>query len=449
MPDAHAPRSAATGRQAILVLVLLSALYVLAAVDRQILAVMVDPIRERFALSDMQLGVLSGSAFALVYAFAAFPAARLADRYRRTTLIAGGLALWSLCTGLFAFARTWWQLFLCRMGLGLGEACLSPMAVSLLADYFPARNLGKAMSIYILAVPVGSGLTGLLGGAMIAGALPGQDGGTFFGALQPWQQLLLLLSGTGFVLLLLFLLLVREPARRRDSHAAAEPAPDHSLAAFGRHLATQAGVYGALALVLLTSAFMFFGVGYWVPSFFTRNVAADGLTAAELLYYWGTIGSVAGALGVLCGGFLLDYLSARHADGMWRTLGLGVVLLGIGFTSFGLVDSQALALALLVPGVFGNGILQAACITTVVKVTPVHMRGQMAALAFLLVNLAGAGLGPVLIAWLGEMVFRGESSLGFAMALLAALASVASLLLLARTAGACRRVCAAVEQERP
>jgi MFS family permease len=444
MPDAHAPRSAATGRQAILVLVLLSALYVLAAVDRQILAVMVDPIRERFALSDTQLGVLSGSAFALIYAFAAFPAARLADRHRRTTMIACGLALWSLCTGLFAFARTWWQLFLCRMGLGLGEACLSPMAVSLLADYFPPHNLGKAMSLYILAVPVGGGLTGLLGGVMLSGALPGQDGAGFFGTAQPWQQLLLLLSGAGFALLLLFILLVREPVRRQDPQATGDDPPDHSFAAFGRHLAAQAGVYGALALVLLTSAFMFFGVGYWVPSFFTRNVAPGGPTAPELLYYWGTIGSVVGALGVLSGGFLLDYLSARHADGMWRTLALGVALLGIGFTSFGLVESQPLALVLLVPGVFGNGILQASAITTIVKVSPAHMRGQTAALAFLLVNLAGAGLGPVLVAWLGETVFGGESGLGYAMALIAALASIASLLLLARTANACRRLCAAV-----
>lgn len=441
MPDAHAPRSTATGWQSIVVLVLLSALYVLAAVDRQVLAVMVDPIRERFALSDTQLGVLSGSAFALVYAFAAFPAARLADRHRRTTFIACGLALWSLCTGLFAFARSWWQLFLCRMGLGLGEACLSPMAVSLLADYFPARNLGKAMAIYILAVPVGNGVTGLLGGAMFAGALPGQDGsGGLFDSLQPWQALLLLLSASGFVLLLLFVLFVREPVRVREPHVASERAPDHSLAAFWRHLSHDIGAYLALAAVMLTSALMYFGVGYWVPTYFTRNAAAGGLTAAEMLYYWGAIGSLAGALGVLSGGFLADHFSARHADGLWRTLGIGVVLLGFGFGSFSLVGAQALALTLLVPGVFGNGILQAAGITAVVKLTPAHMRGQMAALYFLLVNLAGAGFGPVLIAWLGETVFAGASGLGIAMAVTACGMSLASLLLLARTVTACRRM---------
>jgi MFS family permease len=441
MLDAKDPSPPATLRwHALVVLVLLSSIYVLAAVDRQILAVMVDPIRARFALSDTQLALLSGSAFALVYAVAAFPAARLADLYRRTTLIAGGVALWSLCTGFFALARSGWQLLVCRMGVGLGEACLSPVAVSLLADYFPARNLGKAMAVYILAVPVGNGMTGLLGSAMLERELPGQRlASALFGPLQPWQLLLLLLSAAGFVLLVLFLLAVREPPRARTGELAGNP-PDQSLRAFWRHLVADAAVYGALALVMLTSALMYFGVGYWVPSYFTRNLPAGGLSAADLLFYWGLIGTVAGSLGVLAGGFLADNLCARHADGMWRTLGCGTVLLGFGFTSFSLGGSHQMALVLLVPGVFGNGILQAAGITAVLKVTPRHMRGQMAALYFLLVNLVGAGLGPALIAWLGESVFAGEAGLALAMAATAFVASVGSLVLLARTVDACRRL---------
>jgi MFS family permease len=326
------------------------------------------------------------------------------------------------------------------MGVGLGEACLSPVAVSLLADYFPARNLGKAMALYILAVPVGNGITGLLGSAMLDRALPGSAfAAALFGALEPWQELLLLLSAAGFVLLVLFALAVREPARKSQAELAGA-APDHSLAAFWGHLRADAGVYGALSVVLLTSALMYFGVGYWVPSYFTRTVDAGGLTAADLLFYWGLIGAVAGSLGVLGGGFLADYLCARHADGMWRTLGFGVVLVGFGFTSFSLGGSHGLALVLLVPGLFGNGVLQAAGITAVLKVTPRHMRGQMAALYFLLVNLVGAGLGPAFIAWLGGTVFTGESGLGVAMAVTAFVASLASLLLLARTAPACRNL---------
>jgi MFS family permease len=440
MPDAPDPSPPAARRwHAFVVLVLLSSIYVLAAVDRQILAVMVDPIRARFALTDTQLGLLSGSAFALVYAFAAFPAARYADRYHRTALIAGGLALWSLCTGFFALARSWWQLFLCRMGVGLGEACLSPVAVSLLADYFPARNLGKVMAVYILAVPFGNGMTGLLGSVMLEGGLPGAAlGSRLFGALESWQLLLLLLSATGFVLLLLFLFAVREPMRAHKTEGV-PVAADHSLAAFGHRLTAEAAVYGALGVVLLTSALMYFGVGYWVPSYFTRNAQA-GLAAADLLFYWGMIGTVAGSLGVLGGGILADYLCARHADGMWRTLGTGMLLLGFGFTSFSLASSQQLALVLLVPGVFGNGILQAAGITAVLKVTPRHMRGQMAALYFLLVNIVGAGLGPAFVAWLGESVFAGGSGLAPAMGTTAFVACLASLSLLARTRAACRRL---------
>jgi MFS family permease len=423
--------------RALFVLGLLFALYVLAAIDRQILAVMVDPIRARFDLSDTQLALLSSSAFALVYALAAFPAARLADRHSRTRLVAGGVAVWSLFTGLFAQAREWWQLVLCRMGVGLGEACLSPAALSLLADYFPARNLGKAVAVYILAVPVGSGMTGMLGGAMLAGGLPGQGVATsLFGVSEPWQLLLLLLSGTGFALLALFMLTVREPGRLR---AAAGPSPNHSLAAFWRQLADNAAVYGALALVMLTSALMYFGVGYWIPSHFTRSVLATGPTASDLLFYWGMIGTVFGSLGVLAGGVLGDYLSARHADGMWRTLGIGILLLGLGFSSFILSGSHETAMWLLAPGVFGNGILQAAAITAVLKVTPNHMRGQMSAVSFLFVNLVGAGLGPAFIALLGESI-----GLAQAMAATAFVSSVASLLLLARTAATSRQLQQAV-----
>lgn len=440
MPAEKPPSPPATSSwRALFVLGLLSTLYVLAAIDRQILAVMVDPIRATFLLSDTQLGLLSGFAFALVYALAAFPAARLADRYRRTALIAGGLALWSLCTGLFALARSWWQLVLCRMGVGLGEACLSPAAVSLLADYFPARNLGKAVAVYILAVPVGNGMTGLLGSAMVNSEVAEQGVAIWlFGVLQSWQLLLLVLSLAGFGLLALFLLTVREPARRHKTAHSDEAALDHSLAAFGRHLATHAAVYGALALVMLTSALMYFGVGYWIPSYFTRDVQAAGMTAGTLLFYWGLIGTVVGSLGVLAGGYLSDYLSARHADGMWRTLGIGTLLLGIGFTTFSFGASQQAALLLLAPGVFGNGILQAAGITAVLKISPGHMRGQMSALYFLLVNLVGAGLGPTLVAGLGEFVFSGESGLALAMAATAFVTSLASLLLLVKTAGACQ-----------
>lgn len=440
MPD-EAPSSphATLHWRALFVLGLLSALYVLAAIDRQILAVMVDPIRARFNLSDTQLGLLSGTSFALVYALAAFPAARLADRHSRITLVAGGVAVWSLFTGLFAQARSWWQLVLCRMGVGLGEACLSPAALSLLADYFPARNLGKAVAVYILAVPVGNGMTGVLGSAMLDGQLPGQGVAmSWFGVSESWQLLLLLLSGAGFGLLALFMFTVREPERVR---AAVGVVPNHSLAAFWRQLSDHAAVYGALALALLTSALMYFGVGYWIPSHFTRSVQPGGPSAGDLLFYWGMIGTVFGSLGVLAGGFLADYLCARHADGMWRTLGIGMLLLGFGFSSFNLGGSQQAAMWLLAPGIFGNGILQAAGITAVLKITPNHMRGQTSALYFLLVNLVGAGLGPALVAFLGESI-----GLAQAMAATAFVTSVASLLLLAKTAATSRQMQQAAHQ---
>lgn len=432
MPEAVAP-SSRDGRRvyALYVLGVLFAIYVLAGIDRQVLAVMVDPIRNKFGLSDSQVGLLSGLAFSLVYATCGFPAARLADRYGRIRLIAWGLAVWSLFTGLFALARSYWQLFVCRMAVGLGEACLSPAAIPLLADYFAERHLGKAVAAYMLAVPVGNGLASMFGGHMFATFAPDHAFDlAVLGRVEPWQVLLLLLSALGFVLLLLFCT-VREPPRSGERTAVAQDGMVNadSFAALGKFLRANAAVYLAIAAPLLASALMYFGVGYWIPSYFLRG----GETGADLLFYWGALSAVGGAAGVLAGGLCADWLSVRFEDGMWRTLMLGTMLLGIGFTLFATVGNSAAALFVLAPGVFGNGILQAAGITTVMKVTPNRMRGQVSALYFLLVNLVGAGLGPTFVALLSDYVFTGESGLGLAMGTIAFLASACALLLLARS----------------
>ncbi len=435
MPDETAA-NLQKGRRwyAVYVLSVLFVIYVLSCIDRQILAVMVDPIRQQFNLLDSQVSLLPGLAFALVYAIAGFPAARIADHHKRTTLIAYGLVTWSVFTGLFAMARTYSQLFLFRMGVGLGEACLNPAAVPLLADYFTERNLGKAVATYMLAVPVGNGMAAIFGGQLLDRFAPDQGFDLWLvGTVWPWQLLLLILCGIGFLLLLL-LLTVKEPERRSsiaihtDSNAVS-----HSLAEVWKLLGTCAPVYVAVALPLVTSALMYFGVGYWIPSYFIRSVEEGSPTAGELIFYWGTLNVVVGASGVLAGGFLSDHLSARYADGMWRTLGVGTLLLGFGFTLFSLVDNPFVSLVLLMPGILGNGIIQAAGITTILKITPNHMRGQISALYFLLVNLVGAGLGPTLIAMLSDFVFVGENGLGLAMAWTAFVMSVLALLMLART----------------
>jgi MFS family permease len=398
---------------------------------------MVDPIRQQFSLLDSQVSLLSGLAFALVYATAGFPVARIADRHKRTRLIAAGLVIWSLFTGLFAMARSYWQLFLCRMGVGFGEACLSPAAIPLLADYFSERSLGKAVAIYMLAVPVGNGLASMLGGQLLENFAPEQGFDLWLlGTVQPWQLLLLILGGTGF-LLLIFLITVREPARRsRMGNGVSDSAAHQSLADVWRLLTTHAAVFIAVALPLVTSALMYFGVGAWIPSYFIRRVEGDASAAGELLFYWGVLNVFVGATGVLAGGFLADYLSARHEDGMWRTLGVGTFLLGFGFALFSLTGNPLVSLTLLVPGVLGNGIIQSAGITTILKITPNHMRGQMSALYFLLVNLVGAGLGPTLIAVLSDFIFTGETGLGQAMAWTALVTSAATLVMLVKTTNA-------------
>ena len=427
---------------AVYVLVVLFLIYVLASIDRQILAVMVDPLRQHYGLLDSQVSLLPGLAFVLMYATASFPAARLADHHKRKVLIAGGLVVWSVFTGLFAVARSYWQLFVYRMGVGLGEACLGPAAIPLLADCFSARNIGKAVSVYMLAVPVGNGLANMLGGQLLESFMPGKGFDlVLIGTILPWQLLLLIFAGIGFLLLLLLLMTVREPARRANVVSAVSAADArYSLVAVWRFLIANMLVYIAVGLPLLASALMYFGVGYWIPSYFIRSAQVGTQASADLVFYWGVINVVAGAAGVLLGGFLSDFLSARYLDGMWKTLAIGTLLLGLGFTLFSLVAHTAVSLLLLVLGVLGNGIIQAAGITTVLKITPNSMRGQVAALYFLGVNLIGAGIGPTFITALAAFLAAGNEGLGQAMALTAVVSCSLALFMLMKTATAFKKM---------
>lgn len=413
------------------VLTVLFLIYVLACIDRQILAVMVAPIQTDHALTDTRMSLLLGLAFVSVYVLFSLPMARVADHHKRRSVIAFGLGLWSISTALFALSSRYWQLFVSRMGVGLGEACLNPAALPLLSDAFPRQSLGKAIGCYMLAVPIGNGLAGMIGGGLMEQLTAGSSLTLpLAGTLQPWQLVLLVLCLTGLLLLLL-LFTVREPARNTITPAIGTaqytslPFKDVSVFLRAHHR-----VFVSLALPLVASALMFFGVGYWVPTYFMRSADTFGLEGGDLVFWWGVINMGAGATGVLSGGFLADYLSSRFRDGLWRTLMIGTVLLGAGFSLFPLAAGSAGALGLLIPGILGNGFLQAAGITTIMTITPDPIRGQVSALYFFLVNLVGAGLGPTLITLLSGLPLFSSNPLGLAMAFVALVSCVTAWLML-------------------
>lgn len=190
--------------------------YVLSFIDRQILNLLVEPIRRDLVISDTQMSLLMGLSFALFYTICGIPLGRLADTRSRRGLIAIGVMFWSAATAACGMAKLYWQFLICRIGVGVGEAALSPAAYSLIADSFPPERRATAISVYSMGVYLGSGIAFLLGGLVIQFAsAQGNVVLPVLGEVRPWQLIFLILGVAG-VLFTLLMLAVREPARREE-----------------------------------------------------------------------------------------------------------------------------------------------------------------------------------------------------------------------------------------
>ena len=202
------------GARAWYVTAILTALYTLAFIDRQVLGLVLEPIRRHLLLTDTQASLLAGSAFALFYVTLGLPLGQLADRANRRNLIAAGVLLWSLMTAACGLASSFWQLFAARVGVGIGEAALSPAALSMISDYFPPERRARPLATYTLALAIGSGLAYLVGGSISAAVAGMPDFRIpFIGHVEAWQATFITVGAPGIVFALL-VLTIREPLRR-------------------------------------------------------------------------------------------------------------------------------------------------------------------------------------------------------------------------------------------
>jgi MFS family permease len=198
--------------------------YTLSFIDRMILSLLVGPIRADLGISDTQMSLLMGFAFAIFYSLLGVPLGWLADRGNRKALIVGGVAAWSLMTAVCGLARGYGGLFLARIGVGVGEATLSPAAYSMLGDYFPRERLGRAMAVYSIGVPLGSGVALVAGAFVVRFVTEGAPVPLpLLGALEPWRLAFLIVGLPGLLVAALIALAIREPARRGPGAAAAGP----------------------------------------------------------------------------------------------------------------------------------------------------------------------------------------------------------------------------------
>lgn len=408
------------------VVVILMLAFVSSFLDRQILGLLVGPIRRDLGITDTGMSLLMGLSFALFYTVLGLPLGWLADRTNRRNLIALAIAAWSAMTAACGFARSYVQFFLARIGVGVGEAGLSPPAYSLLADYFPADRLGLAVSVYSMGIYVGAGLANVLGGLLIGLV---DVGGTWMipvlGAFRPWQVVFLVLALPG-LLLSLAMLTVREPIRRGDEWAASyRPVPIRAVTAYLRaNRGALAFHHGGLALVALAN----YGVAAWAPTLFVRTYGWDVAHAGIAL---GTVTAIVGPIGVVLGGAIADrLLRAGRSDAKLRVCGYAAVGLCLSDLLFPLMSSAAGALVVFVPlslfAAMPFGVGPAA----VQELVPAEMRAQGSAVYLFIVSAVGVGLGPTAVALGTDYIFGADTALRYALALTAGGSALGGVVLL-------------------
>lgn len=359
------------------VLLLLSAVYLLNYLDRQVLVILAEPIKREFALQDWQLGFLAGPAFALFYAILGIPVARMADRANRVDIIAVSLATWSAMTMLCASAASFTQLALARAGVGIGEAGGSPPAVSLLTSYFPPARLATAMSIY------SSGATlGILVGFVVAGWVNAEHG---------WRVAMIVAGGPGILLAIVVKLAVKDPRVPREVPGGTEDPPGFATSFRVLMASSRCRWINAAAVSAAVAVYGFMG---WMPAYLMRSF---GVSTREVGTALGLVAGIAGSAGVLAGGYLADRAGASGARRQLLVPALTTMLFPVAAILALQARDWATALAWLIPAyalcLAYTGPTWASLQTTV----PPNMRAMAAALLLFLVNLVGLGLGPQLV----------------------------------------------------
>lgn len=392
--------------------------YTLSFVDRMILSLLVAPIRAALDISDTEVSLLIGLAFALFYTLLGLPLAWIADRWNRRNLILVGVALWSVMTAGCGFAGSYATLFLARMGVGVGEAALSPAAYSMLSDTFPRDRLARALAVYSIGVPLGSGVAMILGAFVVQAVLaaPMVDL-PFVGPVEAWRTIFLWVAAPGLLVCLL-LLTVREPLRQGRRQAAAH-ADEPPAPGFLAHLVRQRAALGALFVGMALIGLVMYGVIAWVPTFFFRTY---GMEVSRAGLWFGVIMAIGGAAGLVLGGTLADRMFGKGvADAHLRVMRLSILLGGPPLLAAALMPDAVLAFAMLAlafPMLTMHGVGTVA----LQLITPNEYRARVTALYFFIVNLTGLGFGPMLMALLTDHLFGDDAALRYSIALVTGVA---------------------------
>jgi MFS family permease len=409
------------------VVCILTIAYMFSFLDRQILALLVEPIRADLNISDTQMSLLQGLAFGIFYTLLGIPIGRLADRRSRRSIIAIGISIWCVMTAACGLAKNFGQLFLARVGIGIGEATLNPSAYSLISDYFPREKRARPMSFYNMGVSLGAGTAMVLGGQIISWVFSQpQPVLPIVGTLFHWQVVFIMVGLPG--LLIAFLMVtVREP-ERRDKIKLEEGLdndgviPLKTAAAF---LWQRKSTYGTLFLGMSVVTIIGYGYFSWIPTMFIRTW---GWSISEIAFAYGMVILIFGPLGVNFGGWLADrwYNKGRKAAHMRVTL-IGALILVPASTVAPLMPTAELAVLMLIPATIGGAIPTATAGAALMMIVPNQLRAQTTAIYYFVINVLGLTLGPLAIAMCTDSIFQDESMLRYSIAIVSCTAGIIAL----------------------
>lgn len=404
------------------VVVLCMVAYIFSFVDRQILALMIQPIRKDLAISDTQFSLLHGLAFSIFYATMGVPIARLADQRSRPAIISAGVFLWSLATAATGLGRNFIQIFIARMGVGVGEAALSPAAYSMIADLFPKKTLGRALAVYSIGSFIGGGLAYLIGGAVV-GAVGENETSVLpiIGEIRSWQLVFFAVGLPGVLLAIIFALTVRDPTRTTSQNSASVSDVFSFIFEKRDFFIAHYGGFTLCALAL-------FALMSWTPAYLIR---VHSLSTAETGVILGVTLLLANVGGVLASGWLTDHFEHRgRKDASMRAGMIGAACLIPPIILFSFSPNLTVAVALIAIALFFASFPLATSAAAMQIVAPSDMRAQISALFLFSNSIFGLAVGGTLIGLTTDYIFHDDKMVGHSVSLIGGLAAIGAALLL-------------------
>lgn len=382
----------------------------LSIVDRMIMALMIEPIKHDLGLSDTQVSLIHGLAFTILYITIGLPLGRLADFWNRRNLAAISVVTWSVMTGLCGMASSFGQLFVARMGVGVGEAGLSPSAVSIISDYFPKHKRGRPLTWLSIGATAGGGLAMIFGGAIVYAI--GTDGLItlpIFGEVYSWQAVFLMLGVFGVFYAFIFMT-VREPIRREVTSGKQSSVGDVVKFITDRKKFFFFYFLGVTFAVMVNISFH-----TWAPSFFIRSF---GWNAGQTGLVYGVCITVAGISGLLAAGWIVDRLASKGVrDGHLRIAVLAPLGAVIPLVMAPMMQTPALSVVLIFVGQFLNTLPAALAPVVLQEICPNQYRGQIFAFYLFVLSLLAYAVAPLIVALFTDYLFVDEAKLYLSLSL--------------------------------